>query len=99
MGELDDILKQEAAKPEKPEVATITVTVVNPTDREMRRLRVYANTVNSYKAPGLGRAKIVVANRESLSVLRCDHGVDRSKVYCPPCGHDPSDPPQRNPDD
>lgn len=33
------------------------------------------------------------------SVTRCPHGVDRTRVYCPPCGPDPSDPPQDAPPD
>jgi hypothetical protein len=35
------------------------------------------------------------AAAEAPAVSRCEHGVDRSRVHCPPCG--PSDAPQTSP--
>lgn len=55
MKTLDEILREEA---EKPDTVRVTLTITNPTDRELRRLRQMAQTVNSHKAPGISRAKI-----------------------------------------
>lgn len=56
MKSLDEILAEEAAK--DAGTVRVTLTITNPTDREMRRLRLMAQTVNSNKAPGVSRAKI-----------------------------------------